>query len=183
MLLDLLLSEFKEETIVYSYVDKENLFLTGGLNIVYGEKAVGKTYCVLKALKQSGITPVFIDYDKNEVDITRFRGSDLLIEKVIEASTVDDVVVIDHLDGFSKGKYMSEEDATTVLKRLSRIQATIILLAHATTLRSATRKSNYFRGNDKIANNADTVYRLENNNLYIEKKRGSSLNIIKDWMR
>jgi hypothetical protein len=184
MLLEILLKKYKEEKLFYSYIDKDELFVKGKLNIVYGEKAAGKTTSVLKYLNSCNIKPFYIDYDSNEINynVYRFVGCDNLIKDIIEFSSVDDVIVIDHLDGLSNGRYMSEEDATKVLTVLSNIKATVILLAHATAFKSATKKQLSFRGNDKIANNALTVYRLQDNNLYIEKRRNKNNETIIDWM-
>jgi len=180
MLKDLLLNEFKEQTVSYSYVDSNELFVKGGINIVYGEKNAGKTYSVLKYLKN----PVFIDYDMNAkvADEIRFVGTADIIKFITDNSTPDDIVVIDHLDGFSNGRYMSEEDATAVVNKLKAIPATVILLAHATVYRTAIKKSVTFRGNDKIGNNADTVYSLIDGTLKTEKRRGGS-KVLVDWMR
>ena len=180
MLKELLLKEFNEETVVYSYVDKDKLFLRGGLNIVYGEKNAGKTHSVLKYLEN----PVFIDYDMNEKvsDETRFAGCNEIIEFIASRSTADDIIVIDHLDGLSNGRYMSEDDATAVVGVLKSIPATVILIAHATVHRTATKKSVSFRGNDKIGNNADTVYSLIDGVLRSEKRRGGHVEI-QNWMR
>jgi len=185
MLLEILLSKYKEDTLVYEYIDKEELFIKGKLNIVYGEKSAGKTTSVLKALNSSGIKPIYIDWDNNELyaDAVRFSGSVELLYDVIEHSTKQDIIVIDHLDGMSNGKYMSEDDATRVLDILTSIDATVILLAHATAFKSATKKQLSFRGNDKIANNALTVYRLEDGNLHIEKRRGKDNDTIEQWHR
>ena len=180
MLKELLLSKYKEETVVYSYIDENKLFIKGGLNIVYGEKDAGKTYSVLKYLDD----PIFIDYDRNAkvANETRFSGSKAIIDDIIDSSTEDDVVVIDHLDGLSFGKYMSEEDATLVVDKLKSMKCTVILLAHATLYKTAMKKAVSFRGNDKVGNNADTVYSLIDNTLRSEKRRGGAI-VINDWMR
>lgn len=169
----------------YVFIDSGKLFVEGAVNVIYGEKAAGKTYSLLKYLRGEGIVPIFVDFDRNEVDTSTvhyFKGSGKLMEFLEENDTEGNVIIVDHLDGFSNGKYMTEDDATVVVNRLSKL-GTIILLAHATAYRSSTRKSLAFRGNDKIVNNALTVYRIENEDLHIEKNRSIDTAVLKQWMR
>ncbi len=183
----ILLEKYKVKKMKYEYIDKESLFIKNAINIIYGDKFSGKTYSTIKHLNLSDINPIHIDFDNNpnieDLNYFSFGGSNDIFDDIVEGSGI---IIIDHLDGFSNGKYMKEEDATKIVNKLKKlsIKNTIILLAHATVLRTASGKYvEYFRGNDKIVNNADTVYHLTQNNLEIEKHRGSNGETILNWMR
>lgn len=178
----------------YKYIDTDKLFLQNGINIVYGEKFQGKTVSTLMYLQQEGIEPMLIDFDRNpkykNINYIHLVGSSDMIKDIIEHESIDNeeppVIVIDTLDGLVHGKYMTEEDASkvvVVLKELAEV-STVILLAHATIQRTAVRKSVNFRGNEKIVNSADTVYKLMDTTLFVEKNRGydGELELI-EWMR
>jgi len=174
----------------YEYIDKEELFLKNGINIVYGDKCTGKTTSVIKALNRNSIEPIVLDYDNNPriegLKYINVPGSKEVIEDILNLESNHEVIIIDHLDGFANGDYMSEERASIIIDILKglREKHTVILLAHATMYRSATRVSYAFRGNDKIPNNADTVYSLNNKaTLVIEKRRGTAKADINNWMR
>jgi len=168
MLKQFLLDKYGEKYMEYEYIDKEQLFLKNGINIVYGDKCTGKTTSVITALNKSDIEPIVLDYDNNpqikELKYINIRGSKEVVLDILELKSNHEVLIIDHLDGFANGDYMSEERASIIIDTLKglREKHTVILLAHATMYRSATKVSYAFRGNDKIPNNADTVYSLNN---------------------
>lgn len=186
-----LLNKYGESYMEYEYIDEDKLFLKNGVNIVYGDKCVGKTTSTIMCLNKSGVVPILLDYDYNpKIDGCQYdgiKGSNIVLQDVIDNGTGDDVVIIDHLDGFSGGRYMDEKDATIISQKLRELAnvVTVILLAHATVLRTAGgRTSEYFRGSDKISNTSDTVYRLSREStLYTEKRRGSVMKDIEKWMR
>jgi len=178
----------------YKYIDTDKLFLQNGINIIYGEKFQGKTVSTLMYLQQEGIEPMLIDFDRNpkykNLNYVHLVGSSDMVKDIIEHEAVDNeeppVIVVDTLDGLVHGKYMTEEDASkvvVVLKELAKV-STVILLAHATIQRTAVRKSVHFRGNEKIVNSADTVYKLMDTTLFVEKNRGYEGDLeIAEWMR
>jgi predicted AAA+ superfamily ATPase len=188
-LLEYMLHTYGESSMEeYEFVDDDKLFVKSGINVLYGRKAVGKTYSLLKYLDSCGIVPVFIDTDRNPklpFPVHYFRFQPKMLTEIADYTGSSDIIVIDHLAGISGNNYMSEQDSSVIIDALNRLlPATVILLAHSTLQTTATRERETWRGNDSIVNTADRVFRLEpGGNLVFEKARLDDREVIDEWMR
>jgi len=177
-----------------------NVFVSNGMNLIYGASGTGKTISTIKALNSDGITPFLVDFDDNlspessNCKFNHVNGSAMFKSKQSLSSAViptDSVIIIDTWQLF----ITNGGSIDILVEWRTKYNNTIIIVAHSKEL--ATR-SDLPDMDSRIANHMHSKLFLEydkgsrtktnprpaGTNLTVLKLRGySGDRTIHNWMR
>ena len=182
------------------YIMIGKVFVSNGLNLVYGASGTGKTISTIKALNEEGITPYLLDFDDNlspeasNCNFYHVNGSAMFESKEsLTSATIptNSVIVVDTWQLF-----MTNGGHIDILREWAdKYNNTIIIIAHNKDLATRTdlpdmdsrianhMSSKLFLEYDK-GSKTKTNPRPEGTNLTVLKLRGyKGPRTIYNWMR